>query len=212
MLTMNHDSQNLPAPCAAYRFGDIGQPQGGGLFLEIVMDIEWRKVDGYEGMYEVSSDGQVRSVERLVRHWQGGLSRFGGKQIKPVLTECGYHKVPLSKESKRAAFFVHRLVAIAFIENPLGLAEVNHKNGIKTDNRIENLEWVNRQQNKKHAYDTGITIPKRGVENGISKLTDDIVRVIRSSSENQYVLAARYGVTQAAINNAKHRRTWRHVL
>jgi hypothetical protein len=97
----------------------------------------WNDVKGYEGLYKVSNKGRI---------W----SEYSQKVKKPTLQNGGYLLVFLIKNKKRKAALVHRLVAEAFIDNPNGLAEVNHKDGIKTNNTIDNLEWCSRSDNLRH--------------------------------------------------------------
>lgn len=108
---------------------------------------DWKAVAGYEGLYEVSNDGAVR-----------GLPKWGspGNELKQSKTQDGYLDVCLSKDNKKRHFKVHRLVALAFVSNNQNKPEVNHKNGIKTDNRACNLEWVTRSENERHAYKNGL--------------------------------------------------------
>lgn len=104
----------------------------------------WKSIKGYEGLYQVSNYGNVRSVDRINNI---------GKHNKSVLLKLqvnkrtGYVQVALCKEGVRHRKTVHRLVAIAFIDNPKGYETVNHKNEIKTDNRVENLEWMSLKDN-----------------------------------------------------------------
>lgn len=119
----------------------------------------WKDVNGYEGHYQVSNYGQVRSVDRIVvRMYRGGFSK-AGKIVKPYVTPKGYLRIQLSKDGKLKNFMVHRLVALAFIENPNNKPEVNHKDGNKRNNFLENLEWVTSSENQIHAYDTGLKKP-----------------------------------------------------
>lgn len=104
--------------------------------LPVMVDIK-----GYEGLYAVTDDGRVWSYPKATKH--------NGKMITLSPHRSGYITVELSKNGKQKRFYVHRLVAQAFIPNEK--KEVNHKNGIKTDNRVENLEWVTSSENKLHA-------------------------------------------------------------
>lgn len=104
------------------------------------MENEWKPVVGFEGFYEVSADGKIRSCSRLVK------SRYcnrviKGKELKQNKDQDGYCKIMLSKEGKTTTRAVHRLVAQAFIPNPNNYPVINHKNEIKDDNRVSNLEW-----------------------------------------------------------------------
>jgi len=112
-------------------------------------DLEiWKDVDGYENYYRVSNNGKVLSVIK-------------SKHIilKQRVTKYGYCAVNIRNEQNKRNVSVHRIVAIAFIPNPENKREVNHKDGIKTNNSIENLEWVTRSENCYHSYKTGLRIP-----------------------------------------------------
>lgn len=99
--------------------------------------VAWREIEGYEGLYEVSSDGDVRSIQT-------------GKLLAKNLAGSGYVKADLWKNGKRWQTTVHRLVADAFLEKQG--SEINHINGVKTDNRVENLEWCTRSENASHSF------------------------------------------------------------
>lgn len=106
----------------------------------------WKPVKGYEGLYEVSNLGNVRSLDRhlmLGNHY----CLLKGKPIKPYLTPKGYLMADLCKNSQRTHYLVHRLVANAFIPNPNNLPCIDHINTIKTDNRVENLRWCTNKEN-----------------------------------------------------------------
>jgi hypothetical protein len=109
---------------------------------------------------------------------------------------------------------VHRLLAFAYIPNPKQLPHINHKNGIKTDNRIENLEWIDHDGNMRHAFSTGL-VNNTGIKNGMSKLNEDQVREIKSllaSGMSQYKIAEKIGgISRSAVMNIKNRGQWSHV-
>lgn len=112
----------------------------------------WKPIPGYEGLYEVSSLGRVRSVGRYIRYRHG--LRWHEPHIRAITTYCGYNYVNLcvsdNKIQKEKRFLVHRLVAEAFIPNPENKRCVDHINTIRTDNRVENLRWVTHLENQKN--------------------------------------------------------------
>jgi hypothetical protein len=111
------------------------------------MEEIWKDIVGFEGLYQVSNLGNVKRLvsERV----------FEERLIGRSIDRYGYVKRVLSKDGKNNCFTEHRLVALAFIDNPFSKPQVNHKNGIKTDNRVENLEWCTNQENMKHARQSG---------------------------------------------------------
>lgn len=129
------------------------------------MEEIWKSVVGYEGLYEVSSLGNLKSLDR-VKGMYGQLKNYKGRDLKPNSNK-GYLKQILHKDGERKYAQVHRLVAIAFLPNPENKQEVNHKNGIKTDNRVDNLEWVTTSENQKHAYISGLASSRLGESNSL---------------------------------------------
>lgn len=123
-------------------------------------DEEWRPFPGFFDTYEVSDHGSVRSVERSVRGTLGGSYTLLPHLMKQTVSNAGYMRVSLKACGKAFTRSVHRAVAQAFIPNPSGKTQVNHINGDKTDNRVENLEWVTPKENIAHAYSTGLIKPR----------------------------------------------------
>lgn len=120
---------------------------------------EWRQIKGFPG-YEISNLGRCRSYRG-----RGGAKGSSSKErLNPTLLtdslhKQGYRKFELYRDGKKKALFVHRLVALAFIPNPDDKPEVNHKNGIVWDCRVDNLEWHTRLENQHHAFRTGLVSP-----------------------------------------------------
>lgn len=113
----------------------------------------WKDIKGFEGYYQISSWGRVRSLDRYVPDCFDSKRIAVGQILKPYKTKKGYLKITLYKNSKQVykKCRVHRLVAEAFIDNPNCLPEVNHKDGNKENNSITNLEWCTGEENRKHA-------------------------------------------------------------
>jgi len=119
-------------------------------------DVVWKDVIGFEGLYKVSSDGRILSLQKI---------RYCSSDVNPVIypdrvlspgVVKGYFLVSLSKDTIIFQRKVHRLVAEAFLPKPIHKDQVNHINGIKCDNRVENLEWCTAQENVIHSYKTGL--------------------------------------------------------
>lgn len=180
-------------------------------YYKWVIDIE-----GFEGVYQITEDGQVWSCPRLC---VGGTKRqpIGGKFMKlhkvaPHKINCEYVYVDLYSSSKRKREYVHRLVAKAFLPNPNNLPEVNHKNYIRSDNRLANLEWMSKVQNMRH----GLLHRKTAIGERAShaKMTEKQVLEIRAHALQgvpRFALAARYSMSYSGIKAIVRRETWRHI-
>lgn len=107
----------------------------------------WKDVVGYEGLYKVSNLGRVKSLDRVVIKNTGVKQLYKGELRKPQKTNDGYFRIRLHKQNKYNDMYVHRLVAQSFIPNYNNLIEINHKNEIRSDNRVSNLEWCTRDYN-----------------------------------------------------------------
>ena len=116
----------------------------------------WKEIPGYEGYFEVSNLGNFRSMDRMVKYKNKGLRKYPGKPLKVEQMQDGYQSIVLMKEAIKKRYMCHRLVALTFIDNPNNLPYVNHKDGDKTNNKVENLEWCTAKENDSHARSSGL--------------------------------------------------------
>lgn len=160
----------------------------------------WKDIEGYEGSYQVSNLGRVKSLAR-----QCGTCCRKEKILVISKTVDGYSRVRLQDGGKDKTARVHRLVAKAFLPNPLNKDTVNHIDGNKLNNEVSNLEWADRVEQMVHAYELGLKTSRVGSSNSNAKLTDEQVKEIRktyvrnSREFGTVALAKKYGVTNRVI-------------
>lgn len=116
----------------------------------------WKDVRNYEGFYQISNKGNVKSVQRKVVYSDGRVFNYPEKILKPSPDTKGYLGVGLNRNGTAKPKRVHRLVAEAFLNKPEGLMSVNHIDGVKTNNNLSNLEWVTYSENTKKGYELGL--------------------------------------------------------
>lgn len=174
----------------------------------------WRPIPGYEGLYEVSNTGQVRALDRVVRsRWgtekpiKGGLKAF-------AKNSQGYKSVHLHLNGKMASFYVHRLVASVYLQNPNSLPQVNHLDGDKENNSAANLEWCTGSSNCTHAVKNELYENAKGERVAGAKLTESDVREIRqlaSMGTMHKDIAALFGIGRKAVTKVVNIQRWKHV-
>jgi hypothetical protein len=168
----------------------------------------WKNVIGFEGSYQVSNLGRVKSLARVDRSGHKLQERI----LKNTIDSYGYLVVGLFKNSVNHTHKVHRIVATIFIPNPENKPQVNHINGNKLNNIVDNLEWATHQENKTHSCITGLAA--RGSRVHLAKLTESDIPEIRTrllAGELNGDIAKDYGVTWSTIDCIKKRVTWKHV-
>jgi hypothetical protein len=175
----------------------------------------WLPIKGYEGSYEVSNLGGVRSVDRIIERSKRGKLVAKGKMLLLRLNKGGYQTAGLWLSGKGKPCQVHRLVAIAFIPNPENKPQVNHIDGAKTNNIVSNLEWATSLENMTHARVAGLIVYKLGTENPNARLTPSIVREIRALGElgHKYKhIGNALGVSPKQVSNIINMKQWKHLV
>lgn len=172
---------------------------------------DWKSVKDYEGVYEVNKKGIVRRLDRTITNKNGiAILLKGCLNISQSLS-LGYPRVSLLGRSEK----VHRIVATAFLDNSNNFNQVNHIDGNKLNNNVENLEWCTGKQNVAHAYENGLRSPTKGIIHGMSKLSEKEVLNIRQLALEgrlkNYEIADMFNINTSTITKIVKRRTWNHI-
>jgi hypothetical protein len=163
---------------------------------------KWIEINGFDGLYSISNLGRVRAEEQT--NFLNYLIRERIKTIKSIFnTKTGYRFVCLHKDGVVSQFYVHRLVAQHFIPNPENKKHVNHINGIKSDNDVNNLEWCTQKENNQHAFRTGLN-SNLGIKNRKTILTEEQVKEIK--------LLLRVNTTDQVLNLFGWDKSKRHLI
>lgn len=176
------------------------------------MEETWKDISGYEGYYQVSNLGRVRSLDRVLSFKANRRNRayqrlLTGRVLYQHTDPHGYKTVSWSFENKHETKYVHRLVATAFVDNPRKLSDVNHIDGVKTNNYTGNLEWVTKQENMVHAFVHGLVgynNPKNKKRVRLS-LSDGFERVFESiECAARYIRISPSSVSRACSGEQAH--------
>lgn len=165
------------------------------------MSERWRWIPGYEGLYMVSNQGRVMTIPHMSKD---------GLILRPRESNNHYMTVNLYDGSSYKKHLIHRLVAASFIPNPNNCPQVNHKDGNRQNNGVDNLEWVTARENIRHKYDT-LGYSQKGRRSPLRRFTDEQVREIRSSKQKASFVAANYGVSRQCIADLREGRTYQDV-
>lgn len=170
------------------------------------MKEEWKDIIGYKGIYKISSLGRIKSLKR----------KYCRKTfvMKPSKNADGYLVTALRKNGISKTVSISRLVAIHFLENPKKFKEVNHKNSIRTDNRVNNLEWCDRKYNVNHSYKYGFC-SRVGSLNNRTKLDDNDIIFIREINKaglfSYREIGLMFNLSKSGVYNICKKRNWSHL-
>lgn len=173
----------------------------------------WSPIKDYDGLYEVSNWGRIKSLEKIVLY-SNGQRRLYEEKILKLNPSNGYKTISLVKNKIKQTHMVHRLVANAFIDNPLNKPFVNHDDGDRSNNYYKNLIWSTNSENQLHSYNVLGHKAVRGENNGASKLQGKDISIIRqlySTGVSQCQIGRLFGVCQEAIRKIVYKETWAHV-
>lgn len=173
---------------------------------------EWKFISGYGDAYAVSNFGRIKSF--YYNAGGRGLKLRKTPKILALQKHCktGYIIVRLNSGITGKTLRVHRMVAIAFLPNPLNLPEVNHSKGIKTDNRASELYWCDRFHNIQHAFSIGLFPKIVGQQQTSTKLKDnEVIEIYRDTKLSARALGRKYGVVHNTIMRIKNKEGWTHI-
>ena len=183
--------------------------------LQDLPNEKWRSVKGYEGLYQVSNLGRIKGMKKTIGRTKKMLRNE--KMLRQSLKRTGYLAIALRNNiGERKDVLVHRLVIMAFIPNIENKPQTNHKNGIKTINMVENLEWATRSENMTHAYKNGLMVKTvRGEMCSYAKLNNNDIMTIRElysmGNLTQDKIAEMFLINRTSVSHIVNNKTWKHI-
>jgi hypothetical protein len=174
----------------------------------------WKDIIGYEGYYQISNLGRVKSLDRIVDNRRGQFLRKG-RFLKPYKSTKAYMLLGLCVNGKMKAFTFHRILAKHFIPNPENKKEINHKNGVRDDNRLENLEWVTGSENIRHSFKVLKRKKMTGEKHPMHKLTEsnviEIKKIYNAGGISYKRLGEIYNVSDVTIGRVVRGDHWKTI-
>jgi len=180
----------------------------------LVCQEEWKDIPNWEGRYQASNLGRIKSFYTYKNHriYKNSVKK---RIMMQFFNNKKYLNCHLSNTHKSKFVKVHRLVAKAFIQNPENKPEVNHKDGVKWNNVLDNLEWSTTAENVQHSYDTGLNQGRKGEKHHLSKLTEKQVLEIRQKHKfriyTSKMLSIEYNISNSTVKRILRRELWTHI-
>ncbi len=177
----------------------------------------WRDIPGWKGMYQASNLGRIKSLARYIVTVKGTKYPIEEKILKGHVDTKGYIQVEFKRNRRRHIIALHRLIALAFIPNPENKPQINHINGNKTDNRIENLEWCTGSENVRHAWNNRLNHALHGEQHPNAKLTNEQAKWVKEHyipRDKEYgvnAMARKFNVSTTPIYNILKKKGWKHI-
>lgn len=162
----------------------------------------WKFIKNYENRYMISDLGNIKSLKKPHRNFE--------KILKPIIQSGGYCAIDLGNGKTIKRFLIHRLVAENFLINEFNKKQVNHINGIKSDNRLINLEWVNASENQKHSIKIGLRTTK-GIKNSQCKISEKDVLKILNDKRKYKEISKDFNISIPTISDIKRGYSWTHI-
>lgn len=172
----------------------------------------WKDIRNFRDGYQISNLGRVKSLERVITRKNGVKQTIRERVLKTHVSKTGYEFAVIQNGAKSKHFAVHRLVSLAFIPNPKEKRFVNHLDGVKTNNNVQNLEWCTKSENERHAFKTGLKSHK-GMNHNQRKLDKKkVCEIIKlRGKETGRAVAKKYGVQHSCIFAIWNNRTWQEI-